>query len=50
MVLVTHEADIAEYAQRVLTMRDSLLVSDTKHSIQGQSFVADWKGWSSFRI
>jgi putative ABC transport system ATP-binding protein len=28
VVLVTHEADIAEYAQRVLTMRDGLLVGD----------------------
>jgi putative ABC transport system ATP-binding protein len=28
VVLVTHEHDIAEYAQRVLTMRDGLLVSD----------------------
>ena len=28
VVLVTHEHDIAEYAQRVLTMRDGLLVGD----------------------
>jgi putative ABC transport system ATP-binding protein len=28
VVLVTHESDIAEYAQRVLTMRDGLLVGD----------------------
>ena len=28
VVLVTHESDIAEYAQRVLTMRDGVLVSD----------------------
>lgn len=28
VVLVTHEADIAEYARRVLVMRDGLLVSD----------------------
>ncbi|HEU4324924.1 MAG TPA: ABC transporter ATP-binding protein [Roseiflexaceae bacterium] len=28
VVLVTHEADIAAYARRVLTMRDGLLVSD----------------------
>jgi putative ABC transport system ATP-binding protein len=40
VVLVTHEHDIAEYAQRVLTMRDGVLVSDTKHSIEGHSFVA----------
>jgi putative ABC transport system ATP-binding protein len=29
VVLVTHEQDIAAYAQRVLTMRDGELVSDT---------------------
>jgi putative ABC transport system ATP-binding protein len=28
VILVTHEPDIAAYAQRVLTMRDGLLVSD----------------------
>jgi putative ABC transport system ATP-binding protein len=28
VVLVTHESDIAEYAQRVLVMRDGVLVSD----------------------
>ena len=28
VVLVTHESDIAEYAQRVLTMRDGVLVGD----------------------
>ena len=31
VVLVTHEHDIAEYAQRVLTMRDGLLVGDTRN-------------------
>ena len=31
VVLVTHEADIAAYAQRVLTMRDGVLVSDTRN-------------------
>jgi len=31
VVLVTHEAEIATYAQRVLTMRDGLLVSDTRN-------------------
>ena len=31
VVLVTHEAEIAEYAQRVLMMRDGLLVSDTRN-------------------
>src|SRR6266542_2532622 len=31
VVLVTHEADIAAYAQRVLTMRDGVLISDTRN-------------------
>ena len=31
VVLVTHEADIAAYARRVLTMRDGVLVSDTRN-------------------
>jgi putative ABC transport system ATP-binding protein len=31
VVLVTHEHDIAEYARRVLTMRDGVLVSDTRN-------------------
>jgi putative ABC transport system ATP-binding protein len=31
VVLVTHEADIAEYAQRTLVMRDGLLVEDRKN-------------------
>jgi len=31
VILVTHEPDIAAYAQRVLTMRDGLLISDTRN-------------------
>jgi putative ABC transport system ATP-binding protein len=31
VVLVTHEADIATYAQRVLTMHDGVLISDTRN-------------------
>jgi putative ABC transport system ATP-binding protein len=31
VVLVTHEPDIAAYAERVLVMRDGALVSDTRH-------------------
>jgi putative ABC transport system ATP-binding protein len=31
VVLVTHESDIATYAQRVLTMRDGELVSDVRN-------------------
>jgi putative ABC transport system ATP-binding protein len=31
IVLVTHEPDIAEYASRVVSMRDGAIVSDTRH-------------------
>jgi putative ABC transport system ATP-binding protein len=34
VILVTHEADIAAYAQRVLVMRDGLLVSDGPPRVQ----------------
>jgi ABC-type lipoprotein export system ATPase subunit len=33
VVLVTHEADIAAYAQRVLVMRDGLLVDDRRSKL-----------------
>ena len=32
VVLVTHEADVAAYARRVLTMRDGRLVHDESRS------------------
>jgi putative ABC transport system ATP-binding protein len=32
VVLVTHEADIAEYASRVIVMRDGLMQSDTRRT------------------
>lgn len=32
VVLVTHESDVAAYAQRVLTMRDGALVNDEKQT------------------
>jgi putative ABC transport system ATP-binding protein len=31
IVLVTHEADVARYARRVLVMRDGLLVEDRRN-------------------
>jgi macrolide transport system ATP-binding/permease protein len=31
IIVVTHEADIAEYAKRVVTMRDGLIISDERH-------------------
>jgi putative ABC transport system ATP-binding protein len=37
VVLVTHEADIAEYAQRVLLMRDGQLVDDRRNETQRSS-------------
>jgi macrolide transport system ATP-binding/permease protein len=32
IIVVTHEADIAEYAKRVVTMRDGLIISDERHA------------------
>jgi putative ABC transport system ATP-binding protein len=32
VVLVTHEPDVAAYAQRVIVMRDGLMRSDTKQA------------------
>jgi putative ABC transport system ATP-binding protein len=34
IVLVTHEPDVASYAQRTLTVRDGLLASDTSREIE----------------
>jgi len=31
-VLVTHEPDIAEFASRVVTVRDGLILSDERHA------------------
>ena len=31
VVLITHEADVAEHAQRIIVLRDGLIVSDKKH-------------------
>lgn len=31
IILITHEADVAEHAHRIIQIRDGLIVSDTKH-------------------
>ena len=35
VVLVTHEPDMAEFASRVVTMRDGVIVSDARHTPRG---------------
>ena len=34
IVLITHEPDIAEHAQRIIMLRDGVIVSDTKNHKQ----------------
>jgi putative ABC transport system ATP-binding protein len=36
VIVVTHEPDIAAYASRVITLRDGLLVSDTRQTARGK--------------
>lgn len=31
IILITHELDVAEHAQRIITLRDGKILSDTKH-------------------
>lgn len=44
IVLVTHELDIAEHAQRVLTVRDGMIASDKLNRLQAPSRVAQPAG------
>jgi macrolide transport system ATP-binding/permease protein len=41
IVVVTHEADIAEYADRIITMRDGAIVSDTTKPRSTSEAIAD---------
>lgn len=40
VIVVTHEADIAAYADRVLTMRDGEIVSDVRKPVEAKSAAA----------
>ncbi len=31
IILITHEADVAEHAKRIITIRDGVIISDKKH-------------------
>jgi len=33
IVLVTHEPDIAQHAQRIVTLRDGLIASDVRRTV-----------------
>ncbi|HVO96276.1 MAG TPA: ABC transporter permease [Terriglobales bacterium] len=44
IVVVTHEADIAEYADRVITMRDGEIISDVRKRKPEQVRILDMKG------
>jgi putative ABC transport system ATP-binding protein len=44
VVLITHEADIARYAQHVVRMRDGLIVADTPST---SMLTAPPSGWFS---
>ena len=51
IIVVTHEPDIAAYADRVLTMRDGQIISDVKNPGAPKVVSADDRsGWGSQRI
>jgi putative ABC transport system ATP-binding protein len=37
IILITHENDVAEHAERIITIRDGTIVSDTKHHVRRKS-------------
>jgi putative ABC transport system ATP-binding protein len=32
IILITHEHDVAEHAERIITLRDGVILSDKKHT------------------
>ncbi len=41
IILITHEPDVAEHAQRIITIRDGVIVSDRKNEKQRKAFTKD---------
>jgi len=39
VILITHEHEVAEYAERIITIRDGLVVSDSKSHSRKHSYV-----------
>jgi len=50
IILVTHESDIAEYAKRVVTMRDGQIISDERHAQKAVAPSADTAEGSAAEI
>jgi putative ABC transport system ATP-binding protein len=43
IILITHERDVAEYAKRIITVRDGLIVDDSQNKSRRQSLAANNK-------
>ncbi len=44
ILMVTHEPDIARFSERIITLRDGLIISDRKvEPVQAQTALANWK-------